>query len=138
MTTTATNTYTIREVSQKFHLPASTLRYYEDVGLLKNVRRNGKHRLYEEQHLGRLGAIQCFKQTGMTISQIQEFFYHEDETHDFNALVTLLGDQCNVIEEQLQLLLSNQKHIHSKLAFYQAKKIAAEHNQPAPQWDEFA
>ncbi len=137
MTTTAAKTYTIREVSQQFQLPASTLRYYEEVGLLKEVQRNGKHRLYEDKHLGRLGAIQCFKQTGMTISQIQEFFYHEDETHDFNALVTLLSDQCDAIEEQLQLLLANQKHIHSKLAFYEAKKRAAEQNLPAPHWEEF-
>lgn len=135
--TVITKTYTIREVSQRFSLPASTLRYYEEVGLLKDIRREGKHRLYEDKHLGRLGAIQCFKQTGMTISQIQEFFYHEDETEDYGALVDLLSQQCTSIEIQLQQLLDNQRHIHTKLAFYTAKKAAHEQGLPDPCWDDF-
>ena len=28
------DTYTIKEVSEMFHLPSSTLRYYEDLGIL--------------------------------------------------------------------------------------------------------
>ena len=34
------DTYTIKEVSEMFHLPSSTLRYYEDLGILTNVRRS--------------------------------------------------------------------------------------------------
>ena len=32
--------YSIREVSSKFNLPASTLRYYEEVGILTDIPRN--------------------------------------------------------------------------------------------------
>lgn len=32
--------YSIREVSAKFNLPASTLRYYEEVGILTDIPRN--------------------------------------------------------------------------------------------------
>lgn len=135
--TSIAKTYTIRDVSQRFGLPASTLRYYEEVGLLKDVRRNGKHRLYEDKHLGRLGAIQCFKQTGMSISQIQEFFYHEDVTEDYEALVDLLAQQSAAIETQLQQLLENQRHITAKLAFYSAKKVARQQGLPEPCWDDF-
>lgn len=135
--TSIAKTYTIRDVSQRFGLPASTLRYYEEVGLLKDIRRNGKHRLYEDKHLGRLGAIQCFKQTGMSISQIQEFFYHEDVTEDYEALVNLLAQQSAAIETQLQQLLENQRHITAKLAFYSAKKVARQQGLPEPCWDDF-
>lgn len=135
--TSIAKTYTIRDVSQRFGLPASTLRYYEEVGLLKDIRRNGKHRLYEDKHLGRLGAIQCFKQTGMSISQIQEFFYHEDVTEDYEALVDLLAQQSAAIETQLQQLLENQRHITAKLAFYSAKKVARQQGLPEPCWDDF-
>ena len=31
--------YTIKEVSQMFQLPASTLRYYEDMGILTDIAR---------------------------------------------------------------------------------------------------
>ena len=34
------DTYTIKEVSEMFHLPSSTLRYYEDLGILTNVAAN--------------------------------------------------------------------------------------------------
>ena len=33
-------TYTIREIARRFHVQTSTLRYYEDQGLLRNVERD--------------------------------------------------------------------------------------------------
>lgn len=136
MTTTIEKTYSIKEVSQRFDLPASTLRYYEQVGLLTNVPRNGKHRLYTDHHLGRLGAIQCFKQTGMSIKQIETFFYHEDQTQDYGALVDLLADQCEAIQRQLTELLDNQQHIEAKLRYYTSKKEARERGAAEPSWDD--
>ena len=39
--------YTIREVSEMFNIPVSTLRYYEDEGLLTNVGRSSTNqRIY--------------------------------------------------------------------------------------------
>lgn len=39
------DTYTIKEVSEMFHLPSSTLRYYEDLGILTNVGRSKSGRV---------------------------------------------------------------------------------------------
>ena len=36
--------YTISQVAEKYHMRPSTLRYYEDLGLLYNVPRQGGHR----------------------------------------------------------------------------------------------
>ena len=36
-------TYTIREMSERFGLPASTLRYYEEIGLLTDVIHTNLH-----------------------------------------------------------------------------------------------
>lgn len=67
--------YSIREVSAKFNLPASTLRYYEEVGILTDIPRNSSgKRIYLEKHINRLKIICCFKNTGMSIAQLQEFF----------------------------------------------------------------
>ena len=123
---TPEKTYTIREVSQLCKLPPSTLRYYEEVGLIKDIPRKGQQRAYQKRHLNRLGAINCFKHTGMTIQQIQKFFYYEDETQDYDALVTMLKDQCTALEEQLALLLDNQAHLQNKLKTYERKKAAFE------------
>lgn len=55
-------TYTIKEVSELFNIPNSTIRYYEEIGLLTKVERNytGK-RIFLENHINRLKAISCFK-----------------------------------------------------------------------------
>ena len=47
--------YTIKQVSQMFGLPASTLRYYEEIGLLPVVEKTkAKQRIYTEEHINRL------------------------------------------------------------------------------------
>ena len=39
--------YSIKELSKMFHLPPSTIRYYEKIGLLENVEHiNGYRRVY--------------------------------------------------------------------------------------------
>ena len=63
--------YTIKEVSQMFQLPASTLRYYEDMGILTDIARTESgQRIYLQKHINRLRTICCFKRTGMSISQL--------------------------------------------------------------------
>lgn len=63
-----------------FGLPASTLRYYEEIGLLPAVEKTkANQRIYTEEHIGRLGAIRCFKETGMSMAKLLEFFTYEEE-----------------------------------------------------------
>ena len=57
--------YTIRELSEMFGLPASTIRYYEDEGILTNVGRTPSgQRIFTDGHVNRLRTICCFKNTG--------------------------------------------------------------------------
>lgn len=68
------DTYTIKEVSEMFHLPSSTLRYYEDLGILTNVGRSKSgQRVYIQGHINRLKTICCFKKTGMSIANCSSF-----------------------------------------------------------------
>lgn len=119
-----TKKYSIQEISRQLAIPASTLRYYEKQGLLQNVHRAGKHRLYTTEHIDRLGAIQCFKKTGMSLKQIKDFFYHEDVTKDPAALVFLLENQCEAVKKQIAELEENKAQVERKLQFYTAKITA--------------
>ena len=66
-------TYTIREMSERFGLPASTLRYYEEIGLLTDViHTESKKRIYTQQHIDCMTAILCFKRTGLAIKNGDE------------------------------------------------------------------
>ena len=74
------NKYSIKEISKMFSIPASTLRYYEEIGILEDVQKeSATKRVYTDDHIERLHTIFCFKGTGMTIAKIKEFFEYEKE-----------------------------------------------------------
>lgn len=132
-------TYTINEVSQKFDLPSSTLRYYEDAGLLTNVARTPSgQRIYADCHLNRLGAICCFKRTGMSIAQLQAFFrYEADEPGHIDDILTLLDKQRQAMERHMRELEADHAHMLRKLHYYRAIKAAAAAGAPHPDWADY-
>lgn len=66
--------YSIKEISERLGIPASTLRYYEKRGLIGPLQRSaGQVRVFSEADLRLLQIIQCLKRTGMPIEEIREF-----------------------------------------------------------------
>lgn len=66
--------YTIGEAAARFHIPESTLRYYEKQGLLPHIERDeAGRRLYSEGHMALLGTVICLKNTHMPLSQIKQY-----------------------------------------------------------------
>ena len=129
-------TYTIREVAQKFNMKSSTLRYYEDVGLLTHVERtaSGK-RIYRDMHLHRLSTICCFKNAGMSIAQLQQFFRcEEDEAANIDEIISLLQEQKTQLETEMTQLEKDYAHIKRKLSYYTDVKKAELHDLPRPDW----
>ncbi|MDK2808876.1 MAG: hypothetical protein PWP24_1613 [Clostridiales bacterium] len=131
-------TYTIRELSDLFSLPPSTLRYYEEVGVLTNVGRTcSKQRIYTEEHINRLNTIHCLKGTGMSMAKLQKFFtYEEDVSANIDDILLLLDDQKEQVESQLLQLQSDFVQIQKKRTYYQAIKAALEKNNPLPKWED--
>ena len=129
-------TYTIRELSEMFDLPASTLRYYESEGLLPEVPKSPSgQRIYNNEHIERLKCINCFKRTGMTISQLRKFFIYEtDEAAHIDEILSLLKDQEQIVQEKLVQLQKDSAHVHHKVEHYSAIKHALENNLPMPTW----
>lgn len=132
-------TYTIKEVSEKFNLPASTLRYYEEIGLITNVERtvSGK-RIYRDMHINRLRTICCFKGTGLSIAQLQEFFsYEKNEDMHIDEIIELLQKQKMIVEEQIKQLEHDSAHVQRKLRYYTDIKISIDENKPRPIWADY-
>ncbi|MBU5482031.1 MerR family transcriptional regulator [Blautia sp. MSJ-19] len=131
-------TYSIREISELFSLPASTLRYYESEGLLPCVEKSSSgQRIYTEEHIERLNCINCFKRTGMTIPQLRKFFeYETDEAQHIDDIIHLLEDQEKQVDEKLRQLQKDSAHVHHKVAHYKAIKHALENNLALPVWEE--
>ena len=67
--------FTIREVSQRFNLSSSTLRYYDKEGLFPFMQKKASgYRTFSEKDLACLELVQCLKSTGLSIKEIKEFF----------------------------------------------------------------
>lgn len=133
-------TYTIKEISEAFNLPSSTLRYYEDIGLLTNVSRTpNNQRIYTEEHVNRLRGITCFKNTGLPISKMQDFFHYEENIPEhIDDIIGLVSEHELFIQLQLEKMQSDLLHIHQKVSFYRGIKEAMESGNPWPCWDDYS
>ncbi|MCQ3930656.1 MAG: MerR family transcriptional regulator [Chloroflexi bacterium] len=60
----------ISEVTRQTGLPPSTLRYYEEIGLIHPTRRVGGRRQYDETVLQRLALIQTGQQAGFSLAEV--------------------------------------------------------------------
>ena len=56
-------------------LPASTLRYYESIGVIAPISRgaSSKHRVYDEDDLDQLMWVACLAATGMSVSDMRQY-----------------------------------------------------------------
>jgi len=64
----------IAEVARRSGLPASTLRYYEERGLISSVGRQGLRRLFNPTVLERLALISLGRSAGFTLDEIARMF----------------------------------------------------------------
>ncbi|MBM6382993.1 MAG: MerR family transcriptional regulator [Paenibacillus sp.] len=78
--------YSINELVKITGIPASTLRYYEQVGILPEVKRNmNGRREYNDKVLEWLELVVALKDTGMSIEEIKSYtdlILQGDETLD--------------------------------------------------------
>lgn len=63
----------IREMAERSSVPASTLRYYEKLGLISSERESGgKHRRYRESTFHRITYITLAQRAGFSLEEIAE------------------------------------------------------------------
>ncbi len=67
----------INEVSKASGLPASTLRYYEEKGLIQSYGRHGLRRLFNPDVLDRLAVISLGRSAGFSLVEIGAMFAPE-------------------------------------------------------------
>ena len=65
--------YSIGQVSEMFHLPISTLRYYDKEGLFPGMERQSGIRRFGEREIEALRVIECLKASGLEIRDIKQF-----------------------------------------------------------------
>lgn len=64
----------IAEVSKRSGLPASTLRFYEEKGLIRSIGRRGLRRLFDINILEQLSMIALARYSGFSLDEITAMF----------------------------------------------------------------
>ena len=66
--------YTVGEMAKVMGVPASTLRYYDNEGILPCVERsNGGIRMFTDKDYEWLKVVECLKKSGLSIKDIKAF-----------------------------------------------------------------
>lgn len=123
MTRTTQRSYTIKEAATLTGLPASTLRYYESMGVIPPVSRGASsgHRVYDERDLDQLMSVACLAATGMSVNDLRAYVAqgHEGASAAHAQLRLLTAQEQRLAEEARQLAL-RQRYVRIKIAYWNA------------------
>ena len=120
---------TIGEIAAKTSLPASTLRYYEKLGLIQVDRKPNGQRCYAESDIAWIGFIRRLKETGMKLCDIQKYarLRYAGASTMPERLAMLVLHQQYVLEQQKKWQEYG-RNLEEKIAFY---KHEIQHIQPS-------
>jgi DNA-binding transcriptional MerR regulator len=118
----------IGAIASESGIPIRTIRYYDDLGLLKtNGRTEGGYRLFDADVFIRLKFIKRAQNLGLTLSEIKEFL----EVYDKNKL------PCDQIKVKLEAkLLAIEQHIQQLQILKQELKGLLSGWQKVPEYPE--
>ena len=92
----------IGAVAVKSGLPAKTIRYYEDIGLLTPLRRENGYRTYREQELHKLKFLHRARSLGFTIEQCRQLLsLYEDETRASSDVKALARQHLKEVDAKI-------------------------------------
>jgi len=92
----------IGAVAAESGLPAKTIRYYEDIGLLTPPRRENGYRTYREQELHKLKFLHRARSLGFTIEQCRQLLsLYEDETRASSDVKALARQHLKEVDAKI-------------------------------------
>jgi DNA-binding transcriptional MerR regulator len=91
------NALDIAEVAAETGISASTLRYYEEIGLIESIGRRGLRRLFAPAIIERLALITMGKSSGFSLDEIARMF--EAKAIDRNLLASNADELDATIRE---------------------------------------
>ena len=118
-------TYSIKEVAALVGLPASTLRYYEDVNVIPAIASDPSsgHRIYREDDLELLTWVSCLSASGMSIADMREYVRSGlGGERDISEFITLLEQQDERLREEAQILELRREFLRTKVSYWRAVK----------------
>ena len=112
--------YTIGQISEMFHLPISTLRYYDKEGLFPDIERQSGIRQFSEKEVEALRVIECLKASGLEIKDIKQFMeWVREGSATYAQRKQLFEDRRAAVEEEMRQLEKTLAMIRFKCWYYE-------------------
>lgn len=97
--------YRIGDLAKKFNLSRSAILYYDKLGLLKPAERGeNNYRLYDEEQVMKLGKIVMYRESGISLNNIQRLLDIEN-----NEISQILIDRLDNIQKEIKNLKNQEK-----------------------------
>ena len=119
----AQSSYTIKEAAALTGLPASTLRYYESIGVIPPISRgaSSKHRVYDEEDLDQLMWVACLAATGMSVSDMRTYVSNGRlGPAAAGEQIDLLVEQERRLAREAEQVALRQRYVRLKIEYWQA------------------
>lgn len=128
-TQTSTDTYSIKEAATLTGLPASTLRYYESIGVIAPISRGASsgHRVYDEGDMDRLMGIACLAATGMSVGDMRTYVANNElGSAAADEQIRLLTEQEQRLAEEAELIVLRQQYVRLKVDYWRSVEAGDE------------
>lgn len=100
----------IAEVAKRSGLPASTLRFYEEKGLIASVGRQGLRRVFDRGVLERLALIALGRAAGFSLDEIAGMFATDGRPKIDRRRLAAKADELDATIRQLRAMRNGLRH----------------------------
>jgi DNA-binding transcriptional MerR regulator len=100
----------IVEVGKRARTPASTLRFYEEKGLIRSIGRRGLRRLFDPSVLERLALISLGRAAGFSLDEMGEMFGADGRPQFDRSRLAAKADDLDVTIQRLTAMRDGLRH----------------------------
>lgn len=100
----------IAELAKRSGIPASTLRYYEERGLIQSIGRRGLKRVFEAVVLNRLALITLGQRAGFSLAEIGVMFAADGQPRIDRQLLHSKADELDLVIQRMTALMNGLRH----------------------------
>lgn len=115
--------YSIGQISEKFNLTISQIRYYDKEGLLPNLKRVNGVRKFDDNDVETIFLIECLKKCGLQIKEIKQFIeWTKEGDNTIDLRLEFFNKQKQKVEKEMQELNKVLDMVKYKCWYYQKAK----------------
>lgn len=100
----------IAEVAQRSGVPASTLRFYEEKGLIASIGRRGLRRVFPGHVLEQLALIAAGRAAGFSLDEIARMFAPDGQPDIDRNMLSAKADELDATIRQLSAMRDGLRH----------------------------